>query len=87
MVIELSVIVTSRSFFSTPGNSARTSAEKKEEKGDYYRREMSKGEFSRTVGLPAEVDGAKAKASFKDGLLELTLPKVKKTTKHKIKVE
>jgi HSP20 family protein len=62
-------------------------SEEKEEKGDYFRREVSTGSFSRTVALPADVDGEKAKASFKDGLLELTLPKVKKAMRKAIKVE
>jgi HSP20 family protein len=66
---------------------ATTSHEEKEEKGDYYRCEMSRGAFSRTVGLPAEVAEDKAKAKFKDGVLELTLPKVKETKRHTIKVE
>lgn len=64
-----------------------TRHEEKEEKGDYYRCEISRGAFSRTVALPAAVDGARAKASFKDGMLELTLPKVEKAKRHSIKVE
>jgi HSP20 family protein len=61
--------------------------EEKEEKGDYYRREISEGSYARTVMLPAEVDGSKAKAQFKDGLLELTLPKVEKSKRRSIAVE
>src|SRR3989304_789857 len=49
-------------------------AEEKEEKGDYYRCEISHGAFTRTVALPAEVDDSKAKAPMEDGMLELTLP-------------
>lgn len=64
-----------------------TRHEEKEEKGDYYRCEISRGAFSRTVALPATVDGGKAKASFKDGVLELTLPKVEKAKRHAVKVE
>ena len=64
-----------------------TRKEEKEEKGDYYRCEISSGRFSRTVALPAAVDGAKATASFKDGVLELTLPKLKATKRHKISVK
>jgi HSP20 family protein len=64
-----------------------TRKEEKEEKGDYYRCEISRGSFSRTVALPAAVDGAKATASFKDGVLELTLPKLKATKRHKISVK
>ncbi len=61
--------------------------EKKEKKEDYYRSEISKGSFSRTVALPDNVDAAKAKASFTDGVLELTVPKVKESKRHNIKVE
>ena len=64
-----------------------TRHEEKEEKGDYYRCEISRGAFSRTVALPATVDGGKAKGSFKDGVLELTLPKVEKAKRHAVKVE
>lgn len=65
--------------------SSRREAE--ETKGDYYRHELATGAFSRTVGLPAAVDGAKAKAAFKDGILELTLPKVEKAKRHSVTVE
>jgi len=64
-----------------------TSHEEKEEKGDYYRCEISRGSFSRVVGLPADVDAARATSSFKDGMLELTLPKQKKSKRHTIKID
>jgi len=64
-----------------------TSHEEKEEKGDYYRSEMSRGSYSRTLALPSEVDADKAKAKFKDGVLELTLPKLKKAKRRSVKVE
>jgi len=64
-----------------------TSHEEKEENGDFYRCEISHGSFSRTVALPASVDGAKAKVNFKDGMLELILPKIAKAKRHSIKVE
>lgn len=60
--------------------------EEKEEKGDYYRCEISRGAFSRSVLLPAEVDDSKAKAEIKDGLLEITLPKVEQAKKRDIKI-
>jgi HSP20 family protein len=63
-----------------------TKTEEKEEKGDYYRCEISRGAFSRTVSLPAPVDEAKAKASMTDGVLELTLPKVEKAKRHTITI-
>ncbi len=64
-----------------------TRHEEKVEKGDYYRSEISRGSFARTVGLPANVDGERTKASFKDGVLELVMPKVTKATRRTIKVE
>jgi HSP20 family protein len=63
-----------------------TSHEEEEEKGDFYRKEMTRGSFSRRLTLPADVDEEKAKAEFKDGVLELTLPKVEKAKRRKIKV-
>lgn len=66
---------------------AHTAREKKEETEQYYRREMSRGDFQRTLTLPTGVDDAKATASFADGVLELTLPKMEKTTKRKVKVD
>jgi HSP20 family protein len=64
-----------------------TRHEEKEEKGDYYRCEISHGEFSRTVALPATVDTARAKAGFKDGVLELVIPKVVSSKRRTISVE
>jgi HSP20 family protein len=66
---------------------ASTSKEEKEEKGDFYRCEITRGSFMRTVALPGDVDSAKAKASFKDGMLELAIPKVAKSKRRSIKVE
>ena len=64
-----------------------TKREEKEEKGDYYRSEISRGAFSRMVSLPAEVEESKAKAELKDGVLELTLPKVEKDKRRTLKVD
>jgi HSP20 family protein len=64
-----------------------TSHEDKEEKGDYYRCEMSRGSYMRTLSLPAEVDETKSKAKFKDGVLELTVPKVTKSKRHSVKID
>ena len=65
----------------------KTSHEEKEEKGDYYRCEISRGEYSRTLALPAEVDESNAKANFKDGILELTLPKKESAAARQITVQ
>jgi len=65
---------------------ASTRQEKKTEKTDYYLSEISQGVFSRTVGLPASVDGGNAKAALKDGILEIKLPKMKGSARHSIKI-
>jgi HSP20 family protein len=63
-----------------------TSHEEKEEKGEYYRRECSHGSFIRTIALPDNVDTAKAKASFKNGMLDLSIPKIRKTERRNISI-
>ena len=60
--------------------------EEKKEEGDYYYCETSRGEFSRSVTLPAHVDGSKAQAQYKDGVLELTLPKLETARRHKVEI-
>lgn len=65
----------------------QTKREEKEEKGEYYRCEMSRGSFSRTVALPDYVNSSDATAKFKDGVLELTMPKLEKAKRRTIKIE
>jgi len=65
---------------------ARTHHEEKDQKGEYYRQEISSGSFSRTITLPSEVDSARAHSNFKDGVLELTAPKVARSQRRKIEV-
>lgn len=66
---------------------ATTRKEEQEEKGQYYRRETSRGEFQRTVRLPGMVDSDQTKATFKDGVLELIVPKAPDVKRRAIKVE
>lgn len=54
---------------------ASTHREEQEEKGRYFRRELSHGEFQRVVRLPASVESGQVKATFRDGILEMTLQK------------
>lgn len=63
---------------------------KKEEEvkeDNYYRCERSFGSFSRVVDLPEEVQTEKAKASFKDGVLEIRVPKTEEAKRKRIKVK
>ena len=50
-------------------------AEKEEKDKRYHRVERSYGAFYRSIRLPASVDASKVAASFKDGVLTVTLPK------------
>lgn len=65
------------------------SSRKEEEKDEdnYHRREIVSSFISRTLPLPCEVDGERAKAQLKDGMLEVTLPKVEKAKRKRIQVE
>lgn len=65
----------------------KTRHEEREEKGEFYRCEISSGDFLRTVTLPDRIDEAKAEASFKDGLLELTLPKQENAKRRTIEIK
>ena len=63
--------------------------EEEEKKKNYYCSECTYGSFLRTKPLSTEIDTAKAKASFKNGMLKLILPKHEevKTKEIKLKVE
>jgi HSP20 family protein len=53
----------------------------------YIRRERTYTSYYRSIPLPAEVDGDKADATFENGVLEITMPKVKVPEKKKIKIK
>jgi HSP20 family protein len=53
---------------------------------NYHYSERSYGSFVRTIDLPTEVETEKAKASFKDGVLEIRLPKSETARKKQITV-
>ncbi|HSF31619.1 MAG TPA: Hsp20/alpha crystallin family protein [Candidatus Tectomicrobia bacterium] len=54
--------------------------------GNYHRRERAYGPFQRSFMLPTTVDQEKVKASYKDGILELRLPKVQAAQPKRIAV-
>jgi HSP20 family protein len=54
---------------------------------DYYRSERSCGSFVRNVELPKEVQAETARASFKNGILELRLPKREESKKKEVRVK
>jgi HSP20 family protein len=63
-----------------------TRKETEEKKKSYYRQEIRYGSFQRTVPLPVEVDGSKASAQLKNGMLTVTIPKSKQPKAHTVKV-
>jgi len=60
---------------------------KEEEPGKYFRREISHGQFKRTLSLPDNIDDEQAKASFKDGILTVTIPKTEKSKNKSLAIE
>lgn len=52
----------------------------------YFYQECYWGPFSRSVILPVEVDAESAVASIKNGIMTISLPKMKKDIAHKITV-
>ncbi len=48
--------------------------EKEEEREGYYRTERGYGSFCRVIPLPEGAISEQAKANFKDGVLEITMP-------------
>ena len=61
--------------------------EEKKEDGEYFRSEITRGAFSRTVALPVDVEASKAQATFGNGMLKLKLPKKQKANRVKIEVK
>lgn len=53
---------------------------------DYYFQELYWGPFSRSVILPTEVEADKVRASLKNGILTVRLPKIKRETIKKVEI-
>jgi len=61
--------------------------EKEEKKKDYYLQERSFGSYQRSLELPEGVETDKIEASFKKGVLTVTLPKKPEAQKPTKKIE
>ncbi len=61
--------------------------ESKIKEDDYLRTERFYGSFHRSITLPVDVDQTKVHASFKDGVLELTIPKKEDAKPQQIKID
>ncbi len=57
------------------------------EEARYHRQERGFGKFSRSIQLPYAVDVKKVEALFKDGVLQISLPRAEETKPRKISVK
>jgi len=73
------------------GNVLTLRGERERDKGiseeNYHRIERTYGSFSRSFTLPNTVDASKIHATFKDGVLEMVLPKAEDAKPKKIEVK
>lgn len=65
--------------------SAEHKAEAEEKKKNYLRKERSHVSYYRALPLPEKIVSEQAKAKLSDGVLEITLPKSKSTSKPQTK--
>ncbi|MBN2565862.1 MAG: Hsp20/alpha crystallin family protein [Candidatus Eisenbacteria bacterium] len=76
---------------SVDSNNLIISGEKRQEEEEkdrnYYRLERSYGSFRRSFALPADVDVDKIKASSKDGVISVVIPKSGERKSKKVKIE
>jgi len=66
--------------------SAESRREEEQKEKGYYRAERRYGKFERTIDLPTEVKPGEAKALFKNGVLEVKLPKTEEARERMKKV-
>jgi HSP20 family protein len=61
--------------------------EEEQKDRNYYRRELRYGVFVRTLPLPTEVKSGEAKATYKDGILEVRIPTSERARPTSVKVQ
>jgi HSP20 family protein len=64
-----------------------TRTESEEKQANYHRREIRFGTYARSLQLPTAVQSDRAEATFEDGVLTLTLPKVEEVKPKQIKIQ
>ncbi len=62
-------------------------AEQEDKGRNYYMRELRYGSFVRSLALPGGVQGDEAKASYKNGILEIKIPKSERVKPKSVKVD
>jgi HSP20 family protein len=69
------------------GNTLTVRGERRrEQKNEPYMSEITYGRFERSLTLPDSIDGEKVAASYRNGLLELTLPLRESVKPRKIEI-
>ena len=61
--------------------------EKETKEENYYRMERAYGSFTRSFTLPTSVDKDRVKAKFKDGVLEVMIPKTEAAKPKQVNIE
>jgi HSP20 family protein len=61
--------------------------EREEKEENYHLVERSYGSFTRSIRLPNEVQSDKIKASYKNGVLKVVLPKSEEAKKKEVKIK
>lgn len=75
-------------FLTISGERFNEKEERKDEKSvTYVREEIRYGSFARTLALPESADGDNAKATFKNGILTVTVPKKPEAVQKAKKIE
>ena len=59
----------------------------REEDVSYHRRERDHGTFNRSFRLPQRVDPSKVEASYKNGVLEITVPRAAEAKPRKVEIQ
>jgi HSP20 family protein len=75
---------------SIEGDLLKITGEKKQEKEikreDYYQSQVRYGKFQRFIQLPAEVKTDQAKATYKNGILKITMPKAQEKQSKDVRI-
>ena len=67
--------------------SAKKEETKEEKKKNYYYSERYQGSFYRGITLPGNVDQSSVKATYKNGVLKVKLPKKEEAKNREIKID
>lgn len=67
--------------------SGESKTERKTEEAQCFRVERRYGKFERTFGLPDTIQTDKVTAAYKNGILNLTLPKTEKAIPKEVQIE